>query len=65
MNWKGQRTGIGGHSIVFGTWQRAYVRHSDAMRKSILQMRVSVLEQVHVRLGESELFKPLTLAWHG
>lgn len=25
------------------------------MRKSILQMRVSVLEQVHVRLGESEL----------
>jgi hypothetical protein len=31
------------------------VRHSDAMRKSILQMMVSVREQVHVGLGESDL----------
>ena len=31
------------------------MRRSDAMRKSILQMRVPVLEQVHVRLGESDL----------
>jgi hypothetical protein len=30
------------------------------MRKCTLQMRVSVLEQVHVKLGEEVSSKPLT-----